>query len=609
VHVNEEYELLPGAAEKWSLSPNGLTWTFTIRQGMVWSDGKPLTAGDFEYAFQRMADPRTGYDLGFLWVDVKNFADAAAGQLPPAAVGVKALDDRTLAITTVAPAPYFPQSLIANTPSRRDLVEKYGEGWSTRPETQAASGPYKLQAWEKGKQVVLVANPDYHGPAKGYYEKIVFLVGPFTAQLPAYERDEIDVLGSGYEFAATAGDTARIKADPVLSKQLHTYTDFATWYLYLDSLTPSSPFTSLKVRQAFSHAIDREALVKSALGGGGVPAYTMLPPGFSAAQPEKLKPIQNFDPALARQRIAEAGFPRGSGFPKQTLFLRDPSVPVKAAAEALQAMVKEHLGITFDIQPLDWNGYMDRLGKVQVQFSLLSYQYDFVDPADMLSIWMYGLGRRHLWRNAEFDSLVTQANTTIGDDAERTALYQRAEEVLVRDVGGVFLWHPMVTQLWKPWIKGNPVQPNKFGVTAWRGFQGERGAGFQHLRREESILDAEQQRDRLCQRPLRACRLAQIQQDHAQYAPGIHRPAQVPYTGEVGQGLFLQRPGPRRIVVQGRRPPLLVQHPRHTLLIPGLAVDVQRFVQQRNGRGVVPVPEGEATCSAGHTSGFVYLAA
>jgi ABC-type transport system substrate-binding protein len=174
--------------------------------------------------------------------------------------------------------------------------------------------------------------------------------------------------------------------------------------------------------------------------------------------------MQGFDPEGARKLLAEAGFPGGKGFPKYDLFLRAPSPGIKATAEELRAMLKKNLGIEVGIQSLDRKVFMDRLKKHELPLVLLGWAFDYYDASNFLGV--YRTGGRHPWSNAEFDKLVDEANAG-RDDAARCALYQKAEELLVKEAGAVFLWHPVVTQLKKPWVKGDIFKPNKFGVASW----------------------------------------------------------------------------------------------------------------------------------------------
>jgi ABC-type transport system substrate-binding protein len=221
----------------------------------------------------------------------------------------------------------------------------------------------------------------------------------------------------------------------------------------------------IAVPQLFAMAIDRDALVKSVWRGMAVPAFGMLPPGFHCAQPARLKDAYAYNPEQARKLLADAGFPDGKGFPKYDLHLRAASPTVKTAGEAIQAMIKQNLGIELGVQNLERKLFMDRLNKYDLPIVLIPWEYDYYDASNYMNI--YKTGGRHPWTNVEYDKLVAEANSG-ASDASRCAVYRKAEDILVREPAAVFLWHPTVTRLWKPWVKGEILKKNKFGIVGWQ---------------------------------------------------------------------------------------------------------------------------------------------
>ncbi|HWT82883.1 MAG TPA: peptide ABC transporter substrate-binding protein, partial [Candidatus Methylomirabilis sp.] len=435
---NNQYEIEPAAAERWEISKDGLTWTFHLRKGMVWSDGKPFTAHDFEFAFKRVADPKTGFDVGWYWGAIKNFLPAWKGEVPVESIGVKAVDDLTLQVTTEKPTPYLAMQIADMRPAPKHVVEKLGDTWSTGEATYVSSGPFLLEKWDRGKMLAFAANPKYTGPWKPYLEKIIFLVGRDEAVFPAYLAGETNAMEEMYEGALSPGDVAMLQSDAKLKKQLHSYPNFMTWWLAFGG--EGTAFKDPKVRKAFAHAIDREAIINSALCGQAVPAYGLLPPGFHCAAPQRLKNVQKFDVTLARKLLAEAGYPEGKGFPKYTLFLREVSPTIKTAAEGMQAMITQNLGIELEIQNLERKSFMDRLNKYELPIVMIPWDMDYYDASNFMDV--YRTGGRHPWGNAEYDKLIREANGLMGDEKKRCAMYQQAEDILASDPGAVFLWHP-----------------------------------------------------------------------------------------------------------------------------------------------------------------------
>lgn len=466
VRRNENYELTPAGAESWEVSDDNLTWTFHLRPGMTWSDGTPVTAEDYAYTVRRMADPETAFDVTFYYGSIKNFTAATEGKIPVDEVGVKAIDDVTLAITTEQPTPFL--GLIAAdiyvVPPH--IVEEHGDNWSLDPATALSCGPFLLEKWDKGREVVFSNNAKYDGPSAAFWQQIVYLIGADEAVFPAYENGEIDLIERGYEQVISPADQARIESDPALSAQLHTFPQFQTWWLAFGG--DDTAFADLKVRQAFAQAVDRDAIVASALRGQAVPAFGLLAPGFHSSNPERQKAAAYpYDPAAAKALLSEAGYgDSGKPFPTYDLTLRDPSPTVQTVAQAIQAMLKENLGIDVGIQSLERKTFTEQLNAHELPFVLIPWDMDYYDASNFMDVFV--TGGRHAWSNADYDALVKEADGLVGDEAKRADLYQQAEEILIKDVGGVFLWHPIFTQLWKPYIEGPCLHENSYGILSWQ---------------------------------------------------------------------------------------------------------------------------------------------
>lgn len=461
--VDHHFNLIPAAATRWEVSEDGLTWTYHIQPDLIFADGHPLTAYDFESTFRRWADPETGFDFEWYYRPIKNWAEAVAGRVPLDSVGVKAHDEHTLLFKTERPTPYLPLLLSKSWVTPTHLFKKYGPEWATRPETHFGSGPYRLREWRKADRIVLTPNEKYHGPVKPLLERIVVKLYNHTVTpqfLPAYEAGEVDYIPLNNQ-----AEINRVKSDPQLRTQLNTYVDFSTYYLMLDTYHP--PFNDIRVRQAFAHAIDREALINSAVNSIGLAATSMLPPGFPGASTEALAPLQAFNPELARRKLREAGYPGGRGFPRVDIWLRQESPVIRTAAEAVQAMLNQNLNIRVGIRNVERKVFLDALGKHELTLAMIPYQYDFIDAGNLLSIWLSN--GRHSWHNDRFEQLVLRANELVGDPTRRLGMYQEAEQILVEEAGGIFLWYILINQMWKPYIKGSALEPNKWGYRAWRG--------------------------------------------------------------------------------------------------------------------------------------------
>jgi len=460
--LDENYNVVPGVAERWELTEDGLGWVFHLREA-YWSDGSPVTAHDFEYALKRQLSPEAASSWAWFYYDIKNAKAYNEGKVGPEALGVKALDDHTLLIETETFCPYLPMLMAfpSSAPVPKKMVEAHGDLWTTKPEWCLTNSTFKLEEWTKGKRIVITLNPYYKGIHKAYLEKIILYFGAPETHFPAYQAGEIDaVYCTSDATLITPADLEVIRKDPELSKEVYIFPYLGTWYIFFDTFHP--PFDNLKVRQAISHSIDREAICEVALGGLGTPAYGMLPPGMPGYQGEALKDIQRYDPELARELMAEAGYPDGKGFPVMELWLRGPSTTTKAAAEMIAAMLKQNLGIEVKIRPVEKKLYSDALIRGEVDFSLISWLYDYVDPSDFLDVVWHSEKGRHEWKNDEFDRLIEAARME-RDPERRLELYRQAERILVEDVGGVFLWHPMNAQMWQDYVRG--LKTDRYGYT------------------------------------------------------------------------------------------------------------------------------------------------
>ena len=481
---DKEYVPQPNACESWETSKDGLTWTFHLRKDKVWSDGKPITADDWIFTLQRYARAEYDFEWFYEMANIVNFADVANGKKPPEEMGVKKVDDYTFTVTTDQPTPYLTKIFSDLWVVPKHIVkDRMNDGsWSLDPKNYVFAGPFKLETWDKGKQMVFVANDKYTGPFPPMIDKIIVNFMTPDARWAAYKNGELDAIGGGYENDLPPSAMAEIMANPDLKKQLISWPNFMTYYLFFD--TWNKPFDNLKVRQAFSHAVDRDKLIDGPLKYQGIAGYTMNPPGFPGESVSALKGIQNYDPKLAAQLLADAGFPGGNGFPKLTMYTRNAAPALTAAAEAIGSMLKENLGVTVEIQNLDYTLYMEKLRaekkdkKGDFIFALVPYEYDFVDGSNMLSPWggcekggvtdMSQMPGRHTWYNKDFNKLLCDAGAVIGDEAKRNTMYQQAEKILMSDVAMVALWHPIYTAMVKPDIKGAMFTPAKNGQITWQ---------------------------------------------------------------------------------------------------------------------------------------------
>lgn len=464
VRINKDFGIVPGAATEWSVDSTGKVWTFKLDPNLMWSDDTPVTADDYVATFRYGADPKHAWDFTWFFNGIiKNWDDAVGGKVALDQIGVKAVDAHTLQFETQDAAPYLPAMMLYSQGLQKKALEAHGGLYNSDPATSVSDGPFILKGWRKGDRVILEANPKYTGKNKPLIQRIVNIGMAPNAQFAAYQAGELDYVDGSLLSPA---DNDIIAADTQLTRETHPhYGDFRTDYLFFDEQNP--PFNNLKVRQAFSHVVPRDDLIKQIIKPSqGIPAFSFLMPGFPAANSDGLKEIQNYDVEKAKQLLTEAGFPNGQGFPKITLWLRNENQTRQAVAQAIAASIKQNLGIDVDVSNKEFKTYMDALNAkpTQIQFGMVSYGFDFLDPSNMLGVWLSG--GRHNWNNTQFDDMVKKAASFTGDPATRTKMFQDAERLLVSDVGGVFIYHRTVADLYKGYLKGSDLEPDKNGFAA-----------------------------------------------------------------------------------------------------------------------------------------------
>lgn len=448
---NKDLELLPAAARDWEVSEDGLTWTFHLRD-LRWSDGHPLTAEDFAFALERAVTE--GYDFSWYYswaADIKNWKPVATGEKPLEELGVAAVDEKTLKVTTNEPKPYLPKIFTSYYPVPKHAVEKYGKEYATTAEKTVCSGPFKVEEWKKGEYITYVANPFYKGIWKPYLKKVKAIYGTYDAMtgFPAYMAGDIAMT------YLNPGQLAYAKQ--AIPDQLVSYSRFSIHYLSFDA--NKEPFVDPKVRRAWSLAIDRKLMCSTVLKGLATPATTLVMPGFPGFN-KNLTDIQKYNPEKAKKLLAEAGYPNGKGFPKTTIWLRNNPPDMawqKPAANFVRSQLKKNLGITMDIRIVEMKTWMDAMNEKKHNLFFGIYSVDYIDPSNWMSLFI--TGGRHGWSNSQYDKLVKEANSSFKWE-KRVKLYEKAEKILLEDPGFVPLYNTTVNQAWKPYLKGEAVEPD-----------------------------------------------------------------------------------------------------------------------------------------------------
>jgi oligopeptide transport system substrate-binding protein len=444
---------VPGAAERWETSPDGLTWTFHLRAGLKWSNGEPLVADDFVQSWRRALTPTVACPFAYLFSVVKNADAFSAGQLAdPTQLGFVAPDVRTVVITLAQPTPTLPlytalpcwHPINPRVLARFNALDRRGAAW-TKPGNFVGNGPFTLAEWAPNARIVVTRNPHYWDAADNQLERVIFHP---TDNVDVEERNfRAGQLHVTYNIppAKIAGyrerTPAQVKADPMLDIR----------YLIFNTQRP--PLDNAKVRRALALAIDRAAISQAVYFGAYQPAPSFVP---TACGDYSSPASVTFDPMLARQLLAEAGFPEGRGFPVFSIQMTN-SDQAPQMGEALQAQWKKELGLTVTLEPLEVKSKMQNLFAKNFAVTIGGWSADFADPISYLALLGSKSGNNYSgWSNAGYDALLNQAANSI-DAATRMKLFQRAEELLLAEapvtsvllVRNNYLIHPAVRN-WSP---------------------------------------------------------------------------------------------------------------------------------------------------------------
>ena len=452
VQLAPDLSVVPDVARSWEVLADGREYRFHLRDDVFWSDGRQVTAGDFEYAWKRVLDPSLETFAKDFFLDIKGAQDYANGKGTASDVGLHAVDDLTLLVELEHPTGYFLQLLASGSslPVPKHVVGSEGEV-STQVGKIATNGACQLAAFEPGQQITLKRNPNYHGLAEGNVEVVEASIYQEHGEDPLrwYEEDDLDVL-LFYWLSPQEADRARhLHADEYLNLPA-----VAALFLTFDSSRP--PFNKPRVRKALAQAIDREALAEIAFRGQHSPATgSFLPPGMPGHMPDVALP---FDVPQARELLQEAGYPNGAGFPEIECLA--PVLPAHdVLVEHIQSQWLEHLGIETTWSRIEMGSYIKRLrGQIPNVFTS-AWAADYPDPDNFLRIG--ALEAMDAWENSKYDDLVERARRSINQE-ERMGLYLEAQRILIDEVPLFPLTYNRGHALIKPWVSQYPLTPMRW---------------------------------------------------------------------------------------------------------------------------------------------------
>jgi oligopeptide transport system substrate-binding protein len=444
---------VPGVAESWELSEDGLTYRFHLRADARWSDGTPLTAEDFRWSWWRALQPALGNEYAYMMYALKNAEAYLTGKITDfSQVGVRVIDPLTLEVELSAPTPYFLQLLDHHSyfPVPRHVIEKFGSAtdrftpW-TRPESMVSNGPFRLVGWKMNKFVRVEKNPQYWDAAKVRLNAVMFYpTENITTEERMYRSGQLHYTNDTPvdkipEYRKNRPDEIRLDL-------------YLGTYFYTFNVTRPA-INDVRVRRALAMTIDRKTLVDSVLKGVNVPAYTVTPPGTLGYQPPKLF---EFDPEGARKLLAEAGYPDGKGMPPLEVIYNTHEGHRKIAV-ALQQMWKKHLNIDVTMVNQEWKVFLDTREHMDYSISRHGWQGDYVDPNTFLDLFITGGGNNHTgWSDAEYDELILRKVPAQKTQEERFASFHKAETILMNDMPIIPLYTYVTKHLVNPGVKGMP---------------------------------------------------------------------------------------------------------------------------------------------------------
>ncbi|MBI4333783.1 MAG: peptide ABC transporter substrate-binding protein [Chloroflexi bacterium] len=456
---NQDLSLKPVVAKEipsvsnGGISADGRVYTFRLRPEVTWSDGKKVTASDFEYSIKRMLSPELAAQYASFYFDIAGGQDyygsgkkddAARSQLRNA-VAVKAVDSATLQITLAQPRPSFLQimALWPAYPLREDIISKFGNSW-TEPANYIGNGPFVLTEWVNQDRMTFKPNPNYWGSKPKLSEIRLRMITDVNAELAAYKNNELDM------SRVPPGTEKAVMADPVTSKEILRYPELTTFAFQFNIGRP--PFDNVKLRQALSTAIDRVAFVDKVRNGVGKPALSWVPPGMPGHDPALGKEYE-FNVAKAKQLLAEAGYPDASRLPELKFQYSD-TAGNRLIAQFLQGQLKDNLGVNLTLEPMEPKAFTQFVNQEKHMWAWFGWGADYPDPDNWLpEIFGTGAGNNHTkYSNPKFDALAKQAKAEL-DNAKRLQMWTEAQKMVVADAPIATMFYRERFVLVKPTVK------------------------------------------------------------------------------------------------------------------------------------------------------------
>jgi oligopeptide transport system substrate-binding protein len=462
VSFDTKLTLTPDLAEKWEISADGKVYTFHLRTNAKFNDGRPLTAQDVIYSWERAAGPDLHSDTVLTYLgDILGIKEMTTGEVEHAR-GLAALDDHTLQVIIDAPKPYFLYKLTYPTAFVVDKANvESGEEWYRKPN---GTGPYRLTEWKSFESIVYEANPDFYLGKPSIPYVVIQLYSGVGTRL--YESNEIDLTGvSRYD-----ADRFLDPGEP-LHNELLTGVNLCTSYVIFDTTHP--PFDDLNVRKAFSMAFDRQRFLDVVLNGKALPANGLYPPGlpgFNLA----LKGLP-FDPAQARELLKQSKYGGAEGLPPIVFTDAGIGTYVGGDVAALADMWQKNLGVKITVENIEPDYYYDQIySGNHGQLISNGWCADYPDPENFADVLFHSGSSQNSggYTNPQLDTLLEQARVE-QDITKRIDMYQQAEQMIVDDAAVLFTTHSLSYQLVKPYVKGYVFTPIDIPIERYMWLDGK----------------------------------------------------------------------------------------------------------------------------------------
>ena len=457
VKWGEDNRVQPNLADKWDISPDGTTYTFHLKKGVKFTNGRAVTADDFKWCMERACNPNYSSVTAKTYmadiVGVNERLNDKVGKVKEV-TGIKVIDPATLEIKIDKARPYFLDKMTyacSYVYAKEALPDPMKD--MAKIEQMVGTGPFKMDKFAPDSIVILVANKDYHGGAPMLSKIERPFIKDSQSRLNKYKAGELDLITLELQ------DLKAVKDDAKLNGDLQYFERPSLYYLGMNCDTVPA-LKDKRVRQAIGMALDRDYLIKEVLGGINRKADAILPPSVKCFR-EKTNGLK-FDVEKAKALLAEAGFPGGKGFPELEFNYRDGRPDVENVAQAIQQQLKQNLGINLKTQKIEWGAYLQKHNSKKMQIFHMRWAADYLDPENFLSTLLasYGNENKINYKNDEYDALCKEGDMTM-DEEKRKVIYAKAEDIVLQDAPFIPIYYQKDAELISKRVSG--IRNSAFG--------------------------------------------------------------------------------------------------------------------------------------------------